>query len=106
MDRNTVIGFSLIFLILMGYYWYTAPSPEQQAQMAKTQDSLAKIDALNSKAATAKFQSNVKPDSAKIDSVVLDKSDFASFAAGESKLVTIANKHLSSFYQYQRCFCC
>ncbi len=94
MDRNTVIGFSLIFLILMGYYWYTAPTPEQQAQMAKTQDSLAKIDALNSKTATAKIQSNVKPDSAKVDSVVTDKSDFASFAAGESKLVTISNKHL------------
>ncbi len=94
MDRNTVIGFSLIFLILMGYYWYTAPTPEQQAQTAKTQDSLAKIDALNSKTATAKIQSNVKPDSLKTDSVVSDKSDFASFAAGESKLVTIANKHL------------
>jgi hypothetical protein len=36
MDRNTIIGFSLIFLILTGYYWYTAPTPEQQAQNPKT----------------------------------------------------------------------
>ena len=41
MDRNTVIGFSLIFLILAGYYWYTAPTPEQ-IQMQRTQDSLAR----------------------------------------------------------------
>ena len=94
MDRNTVIGFSLIFLILMGYYWYTAPTPEQQAQLVKTQDSLAKIDALKQKTATAKVQNNVKLDSVKVDSIVSDKSDFASFAAGEAKQITISNKHL------------
>jgi YidC/Oxa1 family membrane protein insertase len=47
MDRNTIIGFSLIFLILAGYYWYTAPTPEQAAQMQRTQDSLAKVEQLN-----------------------------------------------------------
>ncbi len=47
MDRNTIIGFSLIFLILAGYYWYTAPTPEQAAQMQRTQDSMAKIEQLN-----------------------------------------------------------
>jgi YidC/Oxa1 family membrane protein insertase len=94
MDRNTVIGFSLIFLILMGYYWYTAPSPEQQAQIAKTQDSLAKVDALKQKTAIAKIQSTAKTDSTKLDSVVSDKSDFKSFVKGESKQITISNKHL------------
>lgn len=94
MDRNTVIGFSLIFLILMGYYWYTAPSPEQQAQIAKTQDSLAKVDALKQKTAIAKIQSTAKTDSTKVDSVVSDKSDFKSFVKGESKQITISNKHL------------
>lgn len=44
MDRNTVIGFSLIFLILIGYYWYTAPTPEQQAAFERRQDSLSKIE--------------------------------------------------------------
>jgi YidC/Oxa1 family membrane protein insertase len=94
MDRNTVIGFSLIFLILMGYYWYTAPTPEQQAQIAKTQDSLAKVDALKQKTAIAKIQSTAKSDSTKIDSVVSDKSDFKSFVNGELKQITISNKHL------------
>lgn len=94
MDRNTVIGFSLIFLILMGYYWYTAPTPEQQAQMVKTQDSLAKIDALKQKTDSAKFQPVVKVDSTQKDSLISDKSDFKSFTAGEAKQITIANKHL------------
>ena len=44
MDRNTVIGFSLIFLILAGYYWYTAPTPEE-IQMQLTQDSIARVEA-------------------------------------------------------------
>ncbi len=44
MDRNTIIGFSLIFLILAGYYWYTAPTPEQLEQMKKTQDSLTLVE--------------------------------------------------------------
>ena len=48
MDRNTVIGFSLIFLILAGYYWYTAPTPEQ-IQMQRTQDSLARVQQQMSK---------------------------------------------------------
>jgi YidC/Oxa1 family membrane protein insertase len=44
MDRNSVIGFSLIFLILIGYYWYTAPTPEQQAALQRQQDSLALVE--------------------------------------------------------------
>ena len=79
MDRNTVIGFSLIFLILTGYYWYTAPSPEQQALIQKSQDSLNKI-------ALEKEQIQNKLDSAKLnqknvtsiskDSIAIDKTNF------------------------------
>lgn len=94
MDRNTVIGFSLIFLILMGYYWYTAPTPEQQAQMVKTQDSLAKIEALKQKTDSVKFQTSLKVDSTPKDSAINDKSDFKLFTSGDSKLITISNKHL------------
>ncbi|PHX92836.1 MAG: membrane protein insertase YidC [Flavobacteriales bacterium] len=35
MDRNTIAGFSLIFLILIGYYYYTAPSAQELAKMAE-----------------------------------------------------------------------
>ncbi len=59
MDRNTIIGFSLIFLILAGYYWYTAPTPEQAAQLQRTQDSLAKIEQIKAEKAI-KNQANAK----------------------------------------------
>ena len=45
MDRNTITGFSLIFLILIGYYWYTAPSAEEQAIFQRQRDSVARIEA-------------------------------------------------------------
>ncbi len=40
MDRNNVIGFILIFLILMGYAYLTSPSPEELAEMQRVQDSI------------------------------------------------------------------
>jgi len=33
MDKNTIIGFVLMFTLLMGYNWYTAPTKEELAQM-------------------------------------------------------------------------
>ena len=96
MDRNTVIGFSLIFLILMGYYWYTAPTPEQQAQMRKTQDSLAKIEALVQQKSETQAAAAQKKDSTQADSVVTDHSAFAQNSVGQTiKNIVIANKHLS-----------
>ncbi len=43
MDKNSIIGFVLIFMILMGYNYYTAPTPEEIAELeekARTEDSL------------------------------------------------------------------
>lgn len=44
MDRNTIIGFSLIFLILVGYYWWTAPTEADRALERKRQDSIARVE--------------------------------------------------------------
>jgi YidC/Oxa1 family membrane protein insertase len=43
MDRNSIIGFVLIAAILIGYTWYTMPSPEEAARMQREQDSLAAL---------------------------------------------------------------
>ena len=43
MDKNSIIGFVLIFMILMGYNYYTAPTPEEIAELkekARMEDSL------------------------------------------------------------------
>lgn len=43
MDRNSIIGFILIAAILIGYTWYTMPSPEEVARIQREQDSLAAL---------------------------------------------------------------
>jgi YidC/Oxa1 family membrane protein insertase len=46
MDRNSIIGFTLIAIILGLYTWYSMPTAEQRAQMERerrTQDSLAAL---------------------------------------------------------------
>ena len=43
MDKNTVTGFLLIILVIIGFSWYSRPSQEELQQMAK-QDSIAAIE--------------------------------------------------------------
>jgi len=40
MDRNTIIGFVLIGILLIGFSFYNQPSKEQQARAKKTRDSI------------------------------------------------------------------
>ncbi len=88
MDRNTIIGFSLIFLILAGYYWYTAPTPEQAAQLQRTQDSLAKVEQINAE--------NLK----KSESSKMNSSD-STGNSSDSSLAT-ANNNNTAFQQPTR----
>lgn len=41
MNKNNIIGFLLIALVLIGFSWYTQPSAEEQ-RAAFVQDSIAK----------------------------------------------------------------
>ena len=42
MDKNTVTGFILIALVLIGFSWYSKPSEEQLAAQ-RQQDSIAAV---------------------------------------------------------------
>lgn len=44
MDKNTVIGFVLIGLVLFAFSWLNRPSPEQVEAQRRYQDSIAKIE--------------------------------------------------------------
>jgi YidC/Oxa1 family membrane protein insertase len=44
MDRNSIIGLILIFAIILGYSWYTQPSPEKLAQVQAQKDSIAQVE--------------------------------------------------------------
>ena len=97
MDRNTVIGFSLIFLILIGYYWYTAPTPEQQAAFDKQRDSIAQVEA--SKANPVKSAStatNVSKASISSDTALVKSlGGFASQLSGKAEVIQLRSKQLS-----------
>ncbi|NBX87327.1 MAG: hypothetical protein EBQ97_02260, partial [Bacteroidetes bacterium] len=99
MDRNTITGFSLIFLILIGYYWYTAPSAEQQAIFQRQRDSIAKVEAAKVTSPTpAKSNSSAISESASPakDSALLSTiGGFASQLQGKPGLVQLKSKELS-----------
>jgi YidC/Oxa1 family membrane protein insertase len=97
MDRNTVIGFSLIFLILIGYYWYTAPTPEQQAAFDKQRDSIAQVEAAKAnpvKSATIAAmvsKASISSDTALVKSL----GGFASQLSGKADVIQLRSKQLS-----------
>lgn len=102
MDKNTIIGFILIGLILFGYTWYSRPSEDQVAAMKQYNDSIAQIEkaelsALDeiSDTATTLTATDTLP---VIDKDSLQKIEtlkaygaFASAAVGEEEMITLKN---------------
>ena len=43
MDKNTLIGFLLIGVVLFAFSWFNRPTPEQLEAQRRYQDSIAKI---------------------------------------------------------------
>ena len=90
MNKNNIIGFLLIAIVLIGFSWYTQPSAEEQ-RAAFVQDSIAKAKHAEmekaSKAAANKRQADAK---AKIeaDSTAL----FYSALKGQSQKVVLKNE--------------
>ena len=52
MDKNTIAGLVIIFLILIGFSYFTRPSKEQVAEMQRKQDSIARVDRLRTGSTT------------------------------------------------------
>lgn len=46
MDKNTIIGFVLIGIVLIAFSWFNRPTPEQVEAQRRYQDSIAKIEYL------------------------------------------------------------
>ncbi len=99
MDRNTILGLLLIFLLFIGYSWWSAPSKEELAAK-KTQDSIElvqqKIDTnlrLNPSQSAAKDSLRKQEDSLKSTPEVLhnELGSFANAAKGEDKDYIIEN---------------
>ena len=67
MNRDTIIGFSLIALVLIGFSWYNQPSAEQ-IEAARKQDSIAQVqrDSLQRAQQQAEAKKSVADSSATI----------------------------------------
>ena len=86
MNRDTIIGFVLIALVLIGFSWYNSPSQEQ-IEAARMQDSIAmaKQDSLN---ALAKQQVKNEQKDSLTDSAAL----FFGALSGTSQKVVLKNE--------------
>lgn len=90
MNKNNIIGFLLIAVVLIGFSWYNQPSAEEQ-RTAFVQDSIPKAKHAEmekaSKAAAAKRQTNAKA-KVEADSTAL----FYSALKGQAKKIVLRNE--------------
>jgi YidC/Oxa1 family membrane protein insertase len=99
MDRNTIIGFVLIFLVLLGFSYLNQPSKEQIAQRQaeqRTRDSLALVAAqqiAEQQAREAATPTVAADNSDSIADIRLTETfgSFAPSAAGEETFATLDN---------------
>jgi YidC/Oxa1 family membrane protein insertase len=90
-DKNTVIGFVLIGILFIGYFWFS--NRQQQAiflEKKRTEDSIARVKALTAP--------KVDPETAKLDSLKRDSAsnvtaagNFQTAANGSEQLTVIDN---------------
>ena len=91
MDKNTITGFLLIALVLIGFSWWSRPSEAQMAEMAR-QDSIAQVE-------QAKMQAELDKKNMKAETEKVAETDSTSpfYAAkqGTAQTLTLQNEHLT-----------
>ena len=58
MDKNTITGLVIIFLILIGFSYFTRPSEEQMKAIQRQQDSIAQVERQRMELATRQQEMN------------------------------------------------
>ena len=95
MDKNTIIGFSLIVALLVGYSWFTKPSEEQIKAQQAYADSIRAVQAEQEALREMEYQqAQAYADSIKTGKPAADYGVFNAVAVGEEKLYTIQNDSL------------
>jgi YidC/Oxa1 family membrane protein insertase len=99
MDRNTIIGIVLIFVILLGFAYFSRPSKQQQEAAQRLQDSLLIVhqkEALKStpqkSAAIDTVASNASVKTAQTAKLKDDFGSFSSALEGKQQFFTLENK--------------
>jgi len=98
MDKNSIIGLSLIGLILIGFTIYNSPSDEEIKAMNRERDSLLNVETKQKELLAAKVQNNIKAtalqvtDSAKAEMAKANLGSFYLAASGENKITYLENE--------------
>lgn len=93
MDKNTIIGLVLIFLIMIGFGILIQPSKEEREATQRKADSLAVVQAEEQfqRAETEKKQKAAMADSVQKKQVVAQMGSFAKAVEGEKRYITLEN---------------
>lgn len=93
MDKNTIIGLVLIFLIMIGFGILIQPSKEEREAMQRKADSLAVVQAEEQfqRAETEKKQKAAMADSVQKKQVVAQMGSFAKAVEGKKRYITLEN---------------
>ena len=100
MDKNSVIGFLLIGVVMVFFYIFTKPSPEEIARMEHYQDSIAHVEAtLRQEAELAAPTRAEQPTATMSDSALVAfkaeaLGEFAPASSGEEQFITLENEKL------------
>lgn len=86
-DRNTIVGFVLLAVLFMGYFWYVSSNQKVAAEMKKRQED--SIAALKPKVDTAQFRSDSIRLAQTRDSI--SAGDLVQFANGTESLSYVEN---------------
>jgi len=103
MDKNSIIGLSLIGLLIVGYTIYTQPSKEELEALKLKRDSVAAVEAKERAeiAATVQYadtakESPVVVDTAQVEALLADRKkeqygEFSSATEGVEQILTLEN---------------
>lgn len=97
MDKNTIIGFVLIGIVLFGFSWLNRPTPEQIEAQRRYQDSIAQIEqakqaAIEKQKADPMASFNNLPDSVKEARLADSFGSFAKAMTGTEEVITLENE--------------
>lgn len=99
MDRNTLIGFLLIGVVLFAFSWFNQPTPEQVEAQRRYQDSIAKIEytkqlelqAQENKTNQSEADFAGVPDSLQLERMQNTYGAFTAAMQGTEEFVTLEN---------------
>jgi YidC/Oxa1 family membrane protein insertase len=104
MDRNTIIGLLLIFLLIIGYSYFTKPSEEEIQEQRRIRDSLVEVqqkqaieqklledESINNKNV---IKADVETDAAEVESYKNQFGSFGEAAVGENEFYLLENELL------------